>query len=243
MKKILIGLLILVSLFSMLACGKSEEVSKTSSTESADSEPVYSQVIWPTSDIAKLLPVPKSSVGKIEWEASYGFVAYIAETSQADYNEYISLCEDAGFTTDYSKGDDYFWADNADGYHVSLKHNGDDVMFIRIDEPKDNTDNPTDSSTNRENSSDDNDSVVTPEFKELMDSYEAFFDEYVTFIKKYKDSSNQTAMMGDMADYITKYSDMMIKLEAVDDSTLSAADSAYYFEVSGRIMKKLAEIT
>lgn len=242
MKKILIGLLVVISLFCMSACGKSEEVSKTSSTEATDSEPIYSQIVWPTSDIAKLLPVPKSSVGKIEWEHSYGFVAYIAETSQSDYDEYVKLCEDAGFTVDYSKGDDYFWADNADGYHVSLKYEGDDVMFIRIDEPKENTDSPTEPPANEGVSSGDDASTVTPEFKELMDNYEAFFDEYVAFMKKYNDSTDQAAMMADMSDYMSKYSDMMSKLEAVDDSELSAADSAYYLEVSGRIMKKLAEI-
>ena len=35
---------------------------------------------------------------------------------------------------------------------------------------------------------------------------------------------------------------MMSKLEIVKESELSAADSAYYLEVSRRIMTKLAEI-
>ncbi len=242
MKKLLVGLLVVISLFCMSACEKSENASKTSSPEAANSERVYGQITWPTSDIAQLLPVPKSSVGKIEWEHSYGFVAYIAETSRTDYDEYVKLCEDAGFTFDYSKGDDYFWADNAEGYHISLKYEGNGVMFIRIDEPKEDTDNSTEPSVSEEGSSDEDNSLVTPEFKELMDSYEHFFDEYVDFMKKYKDSTNQISMLADMTEYMTKYSDMLSKLESVDDSELSAADSVYYLEVSRRIMKKLAEI-
>ncbi len=115
-------------------------------------------------------------------------------------------------------------------------------MFIRIDEPKEDTDNSTEPSVSEEGSSDEDNSLVTPEFKELMDSYEHFFDEYVDFMKKYKDSTNQISMLADMTEYMTKYSDMLSKLESVDDSELSAADSVYYLEVSRRIMKKLAEI-
>ena len=58
----------------------------------------------------------------------------------------------------------------------------------------------------------------------------------------YNDASDQTSMLDDMATYISKYTDMMGKLEAVDSTTLSTADAAYYAEVNARIMKKLAEI-
>ena len=49
-------------------------------------------------------------------------------------------------------------------------------------------------------------------------------------------------MMGDLADYKGKYSDMMAKLDAIDSKSLSDADTAYYAEVSARVMKKLAEV-
>lgn len=49
-------------------------------------------------------------------------------------------------------------------------------------------------------------------------------------------------MMGDLADYMGKYSDMMAKLDAIDSKSLSDADAAYYTEVSARVMKKLAEV-
>lgn len=60
--------------------------------------------------------------------------------------------------------------------------------------------------------------------------------------KKYKASTDQVSMMGDLADYMGKYSDMMAKLDAIDSKSLSDADAAYYAEVSARVMKKLAEV-
>lgn len=103
-----------------------------------------SQIQWPSSDVAKLLPVPKSNIGSISWENSGGFVIYIGNTTKAEYNEYVNACSAKGFNVDYNKGDDYYYADNTDGYHISLRYEGNNVMWIRADEP----DNTTDESTN-----------------------------------------------------------------------------------------------
>lgn len=94
-----------------------------------------SQIEWPNSDIAELIPQPKSLYGKIEWEHDYGFVIYIGNTTLSDYEEYVNSVYNSGFNIDYSKGDTYFWADNADGYHVSIDYEGFNTMFVRIDEP------------------------------------------------------------------------------------------------------------
>lgn len=94
-----------------------------------------SEVQWPKSDIAKRLPVPKSSYGNIYWEADYGFVIYLGNTSKKDFWAYADACYDAGFTVDYEKGDTYFRADDSEGYHVNVEYRGNDVMFIRLDDP------------------------------------------------------------------------------------------------------------
>lgn len=91
---------------------------------------------WPNSDIAELIPQPKSLYGKIEWEHDDGFAIYIGNTSLTDYKEYVSLIYNSGFTIDYSKSDTYFWADNADGYHVSVEYEGFNIVFICIDGPE-----------------------------------------------------------------------------------------------------------
>jgi len=75
---------------------------------------------WPRSEIASLLPVPKSNMGRVEWEADYGFVLYVGNTTKADYDEYVNACADRGFTVDYRKGDDYYYANNENGYKLTL---------------------------------------------------------------------------------------------------------------------------
>lgn len=43
------------------------------------------------------------------------------------------------YTVNYSKGDNYYTADNGDGWHVSLKYEGNQIMSIDLDAPpKDN---------------------------------------------------------------------------------------------------------
>ena len=93
---------------------------------------------WPNSEIAKLIPAPKSSKGRIEWEADYGFVVYVADTSETDFNEYADKCANQGFNVDYSRGDTYYRAENPDGYKLDLQYEGNNIMFIRMDEPKKN---------------------------------------------------------------------------------------------------------
>ena len=85
-------------------------------------------------------------------------------------------------------------------------------------------------------------SGVTPEFKDLMDSYEAFFDEYIAFMEKYENSSDPTSMYADFSTYMERYAETMQALNEVDQSSLSAADAAYYAEVSARIMGKTMEL-
>ncbi len=215
---------------------------------------------WPSSKIAKLLPKPKSNVGKIEWEASYGFVIYVSETSLEEYNTYVEECFKKGFTVDYQKGDDYYYGDNADGYHLSLKYEGNNTMFVRIDEP-DNTEDAAskadEKATNDEsNSSKDKDlkkdknaketsEGVSPDFKKAMDSYEAFFDEYVKFMKKYMnaDSDDMLSMASDYADYMKKYTETMEAMNEINEDELSTADALYYAEVNARISAKLLEVS
>lgn len=91
---------------------------------------------WPDSDIGKLLPVPKSSVGSIYWENSDGFVICVADTPITDYNEYVKACTEKGFNVDYQKGDDYYYADNGNGAHLSLNYQGFNIMCVRIENKK-----------------------------------------------------------------------------------------------------------
>ena len=109
-------------------------------------------LVWPKSKIGSLLPTPESKTGKIEWEADYGFVINVGNTTKADYDKYVNACIDKGFNVDYNKGDDYFQADNAEGYHISLRYDGNNVMWVRADEPDNEKTDETDESTSEESS-------------------------------------------------------------------------------------------
>ncbi len=85
------------------------------------------------------------------------------------------------------------------------------------------------------------DGAVSPDLKEALDSYEAFMDEYVEFMERYADSDDTTSMLNDYLSYLQKYSELMAKIEAIDANSLSAADYAYYIDVTSRVSKKLLE--
>lgn len=112
---------------------------------------------WPSSSFAKLLPVPKSSIGYIDWENESGFVIYVSKTTIDDYKEYVKACEEKGFTVEINKGEDYYWAKDKNNYSLHVDYEGKEVMFIRIDVPKsDKTD-----TTSNEKSSASNDKKNT----------------------------------------------------------------------------------
>lgn len=135
---------------------------------------------WPTQGIASILPVPKSTVGKIEWESSNNCLIYVGEMSMEDYNAYVNECVAVGFNIDYDKGDTYYRADNAEGYSLSLEYEGFNTVFIRIDEPDEisseisDTENPSVSSESKEpiNSVPDSDVDLTVTFDEIYYAYE-----------------------------------------------------------------------
>ena len=87
-----------------------------------------------------------------------------------------------------------------------------------------------------------NSGEVTVDFKTAMDSYEQFFNEYVEYMKTIEGTDDPGVIVGAMGDYMTQYADTMSKLDAIDEDSLSPADYAYYMEVHGRIMQKLAEL-
>lgn len=89
-------------------------------------------LIWPNSEIASLLPVPDSDIGKIEIESPDYFSLYVAGMSKDDYNAYINECYEKGFSLDYYKGNGYYYGNNKEGYEVHVQYEGNNVVYIRI---------------------------------------------------------------------------------------------------------------
>lgn len=105
----------------------------------ADAPKAVGKLSWPTGRTASLLPVPKSKVGNTVWEYEDGFEIYVGDTTIEDYNDYVEACMAKGFTVGYDKGKKYFYADNAEGYNVSVRYEGNKVMSVEIQAPRNST--------------------------------------------------------------------------------------------------------
>lgn len=210
-----------------------------------------STIEWPKSRAGSKLPTPKSTKGKFSYEHDDNFLVYLGDTSKADYDAYVNSCSEKGFNVDFNKGDNYYYADNNEGWHISLRYEGNNVMSININLPSDEkiteNDSSDESSQQNETMSDNENSasssVISADFKAAMDSYERFFDEYVVIMKKFADNPNDISILGDYSKYMKKYAEMMEEFEKWEDKDLNAAETAYYIEVQGRISKKLLEVS
>lgn len=97
--------------------------------------PPMSNIIWPESDIAKLLPVPKSSFAYIERESHDSLVIYIGETTKDDFRDYADACYEAGFKKDYTRSDKSFTGYDVEGNYIDLQYMGNMTMSIKIRKP------------------------------------------------------------------------------------------------------------
>lgn len=212
-----------------------------------------SEISWPASKAGNQLPVPESTVGKFSSEHDDDFFVYIGNTSKESYNNYVKACSEKGFTVDYDKGDDYYRAENGEGWRVSIKYEGFNIMSIDIDKPNSSTtDNtatapaaPETEKAAEENNANDTQLVngMRKDFKEAMDSYEAFMNEYVEFMKKYESNPNDAKLLADYAKYMSKYADMCDKFDKWESQDLNTTEQAYYIDVQARVSKKLLEVS
>lgn len=205
--------------------------------------------VWPTSELAQLLPVPKSTIGSILYDRASELGIYLGQTSISDYNDYVSQCADIGFNIDYDKSEKIYSATNEEGYRLSVRYEGGNIMLVQLNEPKEEVDTSENESEEHEeevevSESTDTDLVdgMRPEFKEAIDAYEEFFDEYVTFMKKYSESGNELSMLTDYLAFLDSYAKNMEKLSELESQDLNDAELAYYTEAMVRINIKLLTV-
>lgn len=91
---------------------------------------------WSSSELAQMLPVPESTVGEIQKDDEKGFTAYVGNTTIDAFNSYVQACEAEGFTVEADKTDKRFSAENTDGYKLSVEYQGNNVIYISLDEPE-----------------------------------------------------------------------------------------------------------
>ena len=229
----------------------------------------FAEMQWPDRGLGAMLPAPESSYGVIYNDKAQWFNGDVGNYTREQYGAYVASCEDAGFTVEYTKNNDAFWAWNEEGYYLHLGYDEDkSYMSFSLEAPKEEesggsgvsnggseedvgaddgaaTDAP-DQKTNQDEEPTGGASAsgeVTPSFKEYMDSYEAFFDEYIAFMDKYEESTDYTPeMLDDFNTYMERYTDMTAKMNEVDAGALSPADLAYYNEVNARVYEKLYDL-
>ena len=140
----------------------------------------------------------------------------------------------------------YYYANDAEGWHLSLQYEGNRTMSVSIDAPKQQEgENASSNSSEPDRSSEaeGNANVLDPDFKAAMDSYEAFMDEYVAFMKKYAESDgSDPGIFTDYADYVNKYATFCADFEQWENEDLNAAETAYYLEVQARVAEKLLTV-
>lgn len=211
---------------------------------------------WPTVGPAASVPVPPSTHGSVTVNSGSQFTATVDGLTAESFNAYADTCMGAGFTVDYDKGDDYFHADNAAGVHVSLMWKRFGMMGISISasmedastdtgstDQADTSAEPTTAETPATDAAPADTGGVSPDFKATMDSYEAFFSEYADFMVAYQANASSPELLAQYADMMARYADMTQSMDSIDENNLSAADYAYYIEVTGRITAKLASVT
>ena len=247
MKKVLAVLLSVLMLFALVGCGD-------------DPTEGFVEILWPTSELVKRIPVPESTFGDIMSESADYFSVDIGNTTQEQFNAYVAACSEAGFVVDYSKSSDSYRAYDAEGYYVSVYFDPETgVMDITTSVPDEEeeteetsadvdetvttkkitaTTAPKTTTTTKADSSD----AIGSDFKEAMDSYEEFMNDYVAFMKKYMDNPSDLSLLSSYATYMSDYADMVEKFEEWEDEDLNTAELAYYIEVQGRVSAKLVEV-
>lgn len=204
---------------------------------------------WPINDLCELLPTPKSTKGKIEWEHEDKFLVYLADMTIDDFADYADACRDKGFNVDYDRGDTHYYAENKDGYDLSLEYEGFNTIYIRLEAPQKDTESSVVESKeekpeSKETESKEDAKITNGDFKKAMDEYEEFMDEYVEFMKKYQESDGtDLSLLTDYAQYMSDYAEMAEAFDNWEDEELSDDELAYYIEVQARVTKKLLEVS
>lgn len=187
-----------------------------------------------------MIPVPETTIGKIQSDSSSNLLIYINITSKDVHNAYVNECMELGFVIEYNKSENNYHAYDIHHHSLSVKYEGNQIMSIHLTRSS----NSYDDVATKQPEKDDQALIngMHPEFKEAMDSYEAFIDEYCEFMKKYAaTTSPDTNLVTDYANYINKYKETMNAFEAWKSKEMNEVETAYYLEVQTRVTQKLLD--
>lgn len=224
---------------------------------------------WPDNELASMLPIPDSKYGKVNIESEDILQIDIYDISNEQFEDYIDECKKNGFIVDYSKFNNYYFANNEEGYSLDLSYNDKDKeLGISIYAPSndekaeqsedtvtsESVDGQKQEETNGERSEieelelpeETNDSELVDgmrsEFKEAMDSYETFYNEYCEFLQQYSNNPTDVALIAEYAELVEQAEEVDKKFEAWEGNGMNDVEQKYYIEVHERILKKMREI-
>ncbi|MBO5624131.1 MAG: zinc-ribbon domain-containing protein [Butyrivibrio sp.] len=80
---------------------------------------------------------------------------------------------------------------------------------------------------------------VDPDLVAFLDSYEDFVDKYCEILTKYYENPTDFSILADYTSIMQEYAEFAEKVEAYDSDKMSAADAAYYLEVTTRCSQKM----
>lgn len=135
MKKRICTLLLGLCLISMTACGNND-TQNVESNNIATSDNT-SDELSEKADMKDMIPDPKAFFHETEFEmvtSENNYIVYIDYTSEEEWNNYISECENLDFWTEESYRSDYSWyTGSKDGkYQLLLDRYGDKNEYLTI---------------------------------------------------------------------------------------------------------------
>lgn len=108
---------------------------KDEMTITLDAPEELGELKWPTSELGKIIPKPKTTVGNVNSDKEDYFFAVVGGLSKEDYDAYVEECYAAGFNVNYDKNDKQYAADNEEGYHLSIDYLGFNNIRIEANSP------------------------------------------------------------------------------------------------------------
>lgn len=95
----------------------------------------YETIVCPENKFESILPLPKSTTGKITQDNEKCFAVYVNETSFEEYKDYVATCANQGFNVESTEMNGSYFAQNDEGYQISVLYWENGVMQIVLETP------------------------------------------------------------------------------------------------------------
>ncbi len=207
---------------------------------------------WPDSALATMIPQPTSEYGKVSIDREDSFWIDVYEISSEDFEAYIEECKDSGFTVDYSRYDNAYFADNDEGYSLSLNYDDEEkTMKISLRTPDD--ENEANSETSKDGSTAaGNSTEVEEDTDQSVDTEEGQVQPAEAEESAEKEENNGELVDGMRPEFkeamdsyeafFDEYCDFMKKYSESSDVTAMLGDYTDYMTKYADAMQKLGEI-